>query len=128
MINLITLPQDFTVCKITDPAGVNLADEFLFLARTDEELSLVCETKSVPANVIAAETGWKGLKIAGALDFSLVGIMAGIAGCLAAAGISLFVVSTYNTDYIFLKEKVFAEAVRTLRSQGYRITQADPAH
>ncbi len=120
-MELKRIAQEFTVCKIADIGGVDFGREFVFLSKTDEELSLVCETVCVPANVLIAEDGWKGLKITGILDFGMVGVIAEISRHLAAAGISLFVVSTYNTDYILLKADRYEEGIKVLQKQGYTI-------
>jgi len=118
-MNLQVLPQAFTVCQIADLSGVDFTRNFVFVAKTDAELSLVCETESVPQNTLAREDGWRGFRISGVLDFSLVGILAKISGILAAQGISIFAVSTYNTDYIFTKADVFDQAIAALSSAGY---------
>ncbi|MDR2888501.1 MAG: ACT domain-containing protein [Lachnospiraceae bacterium] len=119
VIGLIRLEPEFTVAKVADLSGVDFNREYVFLSKTDDELSLVCESSRLPSQCEAAERGWRGLKIEGMLDFGLVGIIAGISGCLAAAGIGLFVVSTYNTDYIFLKSEHLEEAVKVLKEKGY---------
>ena len=113
------LPADFSVCKVTDYSQVDPNAPYCFLAKTDAENSLVCETGRVPANVIAREDGWRALRIAGTLDFSLVGILAKIAATLADAGVSIFAVSTYDTDYILVKD--LSGAVRALDAAGYKI-------
>ena len=98
-----TLDLDFSICKINDISGVDFSRLFVFLSKTDEEISLVCESKHVPANATAVEPDWKGFRVDGVLDFGLVGVIASITKVLADAEISVFVVSTYNTDYVFLK-------------------------
>jgi len=113
------LKYDFTVCKIDSVERADFARDFVFLAKTDDEISLVCESSSVPSNAIAAEAGWKALKISGILDFGMIGVIARIANILAQAGISVFVVSTYNTDYIFIKAINFDKGVQTLVGNGY---------
>ena len=118
-MNLQVLPQAFTVCQISDVSGVDFSREFVFLSRTDEELSLVCETSFVPANTLAREDGWRGFRVCGVLEFSLVGILAELSGILAKSGISIFAVSTYNTDYIFTKADVFDRAMAALSAAGY---------
>lgn len=122
-MNLNVLPQAFSVCQISDLSGVDFTREFVFLSKTDEELSLVCETAAVPANAAAREDGWRGFRVCGVLDFSLVGILAELSGILAKAGISIFAVSTYNTDYLFTKADVFDRALETLASAGYAILE-----
>ena len=92
---------DFTVCKVRDYRKVCLEDEFCFIGKTDRENSLVCRTESVPDNVLEREDGWRAFRMQGILDFSLVGILAEIAGLLAQQGISIFAVSTFDTIYVF---------------------------
>lgn len=115
------LEYDFSVCKVADLSEVNVADEFVFIGKTDEEISLVCLTCSVPENVTEKSDGWKGFRVCGVLDFSLVGILSGISGVLADAGIGIFAVSTYNTDYIFVKQENFKKSLALLAKAGYRI-------
>ena len=71
-----------------------------FLGKTDEEISLVCETQYKPSNCTAEEDGWRGFRIKGELDFSLIGILSKISTILAEAKVGIFAVSTYNTDYM----------------------------
>lgn len=118
-MDIFVLPQAFTVCQLSDVSGVNSSREFVFFSRIDEELSLVCETSFTPANTLAREDGWRGFRVCGVLEFSLVGILAEISGILAGQGISIFAVSTYNTDYIFTKADVFDRAIAALSSAGY---------
>ena len=111
----------FSVCKIEDLSKVNFEDEYWFLSRTDEELSLVCQTKYVPENHIACEKGWRAFRIQGVLDFSLIGILSKISTLLAENKIGIFAVSTFNTDYILVKENQFALALEVLEEAGYSI-------
>ncbi len=115
------LRESFSVCKVTDYTQVNLEDEYCFIGKTDEENSLVCIAEHVPRNTIEREDGWRAFRIAGTLDFALVGILSKIAGLLAEHKISIFAVSTYNTDYVFLKEDKFNEALAVLEENGYGI-------
>ena len=121
MKELRKLAGDFTVCKVENLEQVDLTREFVFLSKTDDEISLLCESEFVPQNVITLEAGWKGLKISGMLDFEMVGVISRISGLLAEAGISVFVVSTYNTDYIFVKAENFDESARVLVCNGYEV-------
>lgn len=118
-MNLQVLPQAFTVCQVSDISDIDFSREFVFFSRTDEELSLVCETSFVPATNLTREDGWRGFRVSGVLEFSLVGILAKISSILAEQGISIFAVSTYNTDYIFTKADVFDRAIAALSSAGY---------
>ena len=96
--------QDFSVCKVKDYSLVNLNAEYSFIGKTDEEKSLVCVTSDVPPNVIQRDDGWKGFRIQGILDFSLIGILSKITEILAKNSISIFAISTYNTDYVLIKK------------------------
>lgn len=117
------LKQDFSVCKVADYSRVNLDAEYCFIGKTDEEKSLVCVTGDVPPNVIHRDDGWKGFRIQGILDFSLIGILAGIAALLAENGISIFAISTYNTDYVLVKKESYPKAMDILGRAGYEIVE-----
>ena len=122
-MNLQVLPQAFTVCQISDLSGVDFSRDFVFLSKTDEELSLVCETEFVPQNTLTREDGWRAFRVQGVLEFSLVGILAELSGLLATAGISIFAVSTYNTDYLLTRADVFDRALESLANAGYAILE-----
>lgn len=109
-IKIKAIGGDFSVCKVKDYSKVNLDTEFCFTGRTNEEKSLVCLTKDVPENTIEREDGWKAFRIEGILDFSLIGILSKISALLAENEIGLFVISTYNTDYILVKEENYTRA------------------
>ena len=79
------LDGDFSVCQLGGPEGISFADDFLFLGKTDQELSLVCRSETAPDNALAREDGWKAFRIEGALDFSLVGVLAELAGFAGAS-------------------------------------------
>ncbi|MGL4799583.1 MAG: ACT domain-containing protein [Cellulosilyticaceae bacterium] len=118
-MKLKLLSEQFSVCKIADVGQVNWEDRYCFVGKTDEELSLVCSSKYVPADTLACEEGWRGFRIEGVLDFSLIGILAKISTILAEQKIGIFVVSTFNTDYILIKEEKLEETVEVLEKQGY---------
>lgn len=113
--------QDFSVCQVKDYSLVNLDSEYNFIGKTDEEKSLVCITSEVPANVIQRDDGWKAFRIQGVLDFSLIGILSKIASILADNGISIFAVSTYNTDYVLIKKENYQKGLDVLQGAGYKI-------
>lgn len=115
------IPKDFCVCKVKDLAQVSFQDEYCFFAKTDEELSLVCTKDCIPEDTLVKETGWKAFRIQGILDFSQIGILSSISVRLAENNISIFAVSTYNTDYIFVKEDKFQKAIAVLKECGYTI-------
>ena len=116
------LRSDFSVCKLRDLSRLNLSSGFYFLAKTNDELSLVCFTEDVPDNALTADHDWKAFRIEGQLDFSLVGILSRIAAILAVNNISIFAVSTYDTDYILVKSHHVEEAREALGAEGYEIS------
>ena len=120
-MELKRLDHKFTVCKITETATFNMAADFYFLGKTDEELSLVCKTEDTPQNTVERDDGWRGFRIQGVLDFSLIGILSKLSGILAEHRIGIFAVSTYTTDYIFVKEENYARALTVLASEGYTV-------
>lgn len=120
-MKLKVLPRTLTVCKLADAAAIDLNQDFYFLARTDEELSLVCRTDATPANTTDRDDGWRGFRIEGVLDFSLIGILSKLSAILAEHKIGIFAVSTFNTDYILVKEENFNRALRALAEKGYTI-------
>ena len=117
------IQQDFAICKVKDLTKVDFADEFCFIGKTDEELSLVCSTNRIPDNVTDCDDGWRAFRIQGVLDFSLIGILSKISTLLAENKIGIFAVSTYNTDYILTKADHFETAIEVLRSNGYQISR-----
>jgi len=124
-MKLEKLPYDLTVCKLTKTADIDLNKAFYFIGKTDEELSLVCRTEDTPACTAAREDGWKGFRISGVLDFSLIGILSRLSGILAENNIGIFAVSTYNTDYILVKAEDFDRAIVALSDAGCEIFQKD---
>lgn len=115
------LHKDFTVCKVEDYSKVELGSEFCFTGKTDEECSLVCLTEKTPSNTVEREDGWRAFRIQGVLDFSLIGILSKIATILADEKIGIFAVSTFNTDYIFVKKENEPMAIESLAQNGYTI-------
>lgn len=93
---------------------------FFAVTRTPGELSVVLPEAAVEAGW-RAEKGWRCLAVAGPLDFALTGVLASLASPLAAAGVSLFAVSTYDTDYLLVREEDLARAVAALRNAGHRV-------
>lgn len=123
IIEIKRLNQDFSVCKVIDYSLVNLNAEYNFIGKTDEEKSLVCLTSDVPPNVIERDDGWKGFRIQGILDFSLIGILSKIAEILAKNSISIFAISTYNTDYVLIKKENYQKALDILEYSGYEVVE-----
>ena len=120
-IKLKIIEDTFSVCKVKDYSETDLQAAFVFVGSTDEEKSLVCPTRLVPANTIERDDGWQAFRIEGVLDFSLIGILAKISTCLAENDIGIFAISTFNTDYILTKAENFEKAVKTLEAKGYKI-------
>ena len=116
MMEIKKIDHNFSVCQVEDYSLVNLNSEYSFIGKTDEEKSLVCITDEVPANVIQQDDGWKAFRIQGVLNFSLIGILAKIAAALADNGISIFAVSTYNTDYVLMKKENYQKALDILQT------------
>lgn len=117
------IKEEFTVCKVKDFSEVDLTDTYCFVGKTDEECSLVCATEKTPESTIEREDGWRAFRLKGVLDFSLTGILAKIADLLAHREISIFAVSTYNTDYVLIKKEQFKKALSVLKEDGYSIAE-----
>lgn len=121
IMELKKLDYALTVCKVTSELDIDLNKEFYFIGKTDEEYSLVCLTEDTPIHTKEREDGWKGFRIQGVLDFSMTGILSKLSGILADNKIGIFAVSTFNTDYILVKEENFDRALKALASAGYDI-------
>jgi hypothetical protein len=120
---LIILSDQFAVCRLSPDADIPAWSQnakFFSITRSKDELSVVCLGKDVPGNILA-ECGWRALKVKGALDFSLTGILASITNPLAKAKIPVFVISTYDTDYIFVRENHLSQAISVLGKEGHSI-------
>ena len=115
------IDYNFSVCKVADYSLVKLDSEYSFIGKTDEEKSLVCITEDVPSNVTEREDGWMAFRIQGVLDFSMIGILSEISGILAENKIGIFVISTYNTDYVLTKKENYQRALDILNRAGYKI-------
>jgi len=120
-MELKRIGHKLTVCKVTDVSDIGLDADFYFIGRTDEEISLVCKTEDTPQNTIERDDGWRGFRIQGILDFSLIGILSKLSGILAEHKIGIFAVSTFNTDYILVKEENYERALRVLAAEGYTV-------
>lgn len=120
-MRLILLPDILAICRLAPdedlPAWAMQSSSFFAVTRTADELSIVCSDAVVPVGT-RCERPWKALKIVGPLDFSLVGILAPLVTALAQAGISIFAVSTFDTDYILVKEEQAAHAIEVLQNMS----------
>jgi hypothetical protein len=126
-MELLLHPEHYAVCRLgpaaADP-GWGEGGGLRSLTRSAEELSLVCVEAGLPANTGDAmlSRGWRCLRVAGSLDFSMVGVLSALASPLAAAGVSIFAVSTYDTDYLLVRADALAAAVAALEAAGQRVT------
>lgn len=120
-IVLEPLKVELSVCKVEDYSRVDITSPFCFTGATDEEYSLVCPTHMVPDNTTERDDGWRAFRIAGILDFSLIGILSRISGVLAESGIGIFAISTFNTDYVLTKSDNYDAALKVLEDAGCRI-------
>ena len=120
-MELKRLEYDLTVCKVLSESDLDLTNDFYFIGKTDEEVSLVCRTEDTPPATTERDDGWRGFRIQGVLDFSLIGILSKLSGILAEHKIGIFAVSTYNTDYILVKEENLERALRVLIAEGYSV-------
>ncbi|HET8773035.1 MAG TPA: ACT domain-containing protein [Thermoanaerobaculia bacterium] len=121
-MRLSILPSPVAVCRLAPDAAVPdwARGAFLSVTRTADELSVVCDDDAVPPDV-QAERGWRALKLEGPIPFEMTGVAAALLAPLAKAQISIFLISTYDTDYLLLKSESFAHAVDVLRGAGYAI-------
>jgi len=120
VLELRLLPDVFAVCRLDPSAEAPAAPArgFHSVTRTEEELSVICVETAVPDDAVV-EPGWRGLQVAGPLDFALTGVAAALTTPLAAAGISVLPVATYDTDYLFVRESSLADAVAALACAGH---------
>ncbi|WP_411679769.1 ACT domain-containing protein [Clostridium thailandense] len=123
ILTMKLLKEKYGVCKLDKtedtPEWVKNS-EFFSITRTSDELSIVCSEANIPNN-IKCEKDWRVLKVEGPLDFSLIGILASISTILAQKGISIFAISTYDTDYILIKNKDIDNAISSLLEEEYEV-------
>ena len=121
MMRIEVLEPEFTVCRVTDYSKVDLEGEFVFTGSTDGERSLVCPTTAVPDDTVSREDGWRAFRIVGQLNFSLVGVLASMTSALAAEGIPVFAVSTFDTDFVLVRSRDLSDAADALRGSGFEV-------
>lgn len=122
-VQIEALSVALSVCKVSDYSQVDMNTELCFIAKIEEENSLGYPTSKLPENIIDKEDGWQAMRIKGILDFSYIGIIAGITEVLANHAIGVFVISTFNTDYILVKAEDMVKALEVLRTKGYSIVE-----
>ena len=123
ILTLTVVGESLSICRLD--AGEEVPEwatsaPFFSVTRTEDEVSMVCPERVVPEGV-PRHRSWRALKIEGPLDPSLVGILASVASQLAEAGASIFAVSTFDTDYVLLREEQLGLAIDTLRENGHRV-------
>lgn len=130
-MKLELLNGEFAIARLnaTDgmPSWVNAqvrSADFLSITKTADELSIVCESSLVPEG-IRAQRGWRALKIEGPLDFALVGVLVSIVQPLVSAGISIFAISTFDTDYVLVGGAQLGAAIAALQSAGHDVRMAE---
>src|SRR5262245_43033763 len=122
-LTLLVLPDLFAVCRLdpSDPVPSWAFDAvFSSITRTADELSILCPERSVPEG-IHCEKNWRCLRVAGTIEFSVVGVLASLVFPLAEQGISVFAISTFDTDYLLVKDKDFGMARAALRAAGHSV-------
>lgn len=115
-LSLSVMPGIFAVCRFAPTAPIpawSYERPFFSISKTEDELSIVCLEHQIPEGV-KAETGWRGIKVEGPLDFSLTGILASLSQPLAEGGVSIFAISTYDTDYLLVKQHSLPKAIEIL--------------
>ncbi len=120
---LSLLSATFAICRLEKGASLPpwiQTEPFFSLTGTPDELSLVCPVEPIPAEV-QADRGWRCFKLHGPFPFSLVGILNSVTIPLAEANIGIFAVSTYDTDYVLVKEEHVQQAIATLSAAGHTI-------
>lgn len=126
-LTLDLLADELAVCRLpVDAAVPNWAwsGGLVSITGTDDELSLVCAADAVPYD-IDHTAGWRAFKVRGPLDFDLVGVLAGLSTALADAGVSIFAISTYDTDYVLVRAEQLDTAVVALEGAGYGVVSAE---
>lgn len=120
-LTLEVLPGTHAVCRLDASAAVPgwaAAGPLASVTRTDVELSIVCAQAAVPPGV-RCEGGWRGLRVRGPLGFGMTGVLASLASPLASSGVSIFVISTFDTDYLLVQERDIGRARDALERAGH---------
>lgn len=120
-LSMILLPGEYSLCRLSSNESIPswvFASAFYTISKSADELSIIAESGFVPAD-IKAESGWQILKIEQTLDLALTGITAKFSTALAAAGVNLCVIATYDTDYIMVKQEKLDIAIPALQKAGF---------
>ncbi len=128
-LQLSLLPEEFAVCRFPREAAVPhwvTAGELYCVTRTADELSLVCPVRELPGELppsAKVTAGWRALKLHGPFAFEETGVLASILSPLAGAGVSIFALSTYDTDYVLVRAGQMERAIAALTSSGHAINR-----
>ncbi len=127
--NLTVLPGSFAIVRLAADAPLPrwaMQGGFFSVTRTSDELSVACVANQVPGDV-ASETGWRALKVKGPFALSEIGVLATLTAPLAEAKVSLFAISTFDTDYLLVAEKQLSAAIAALKGAGHCIEESGAA-
>jgi hypothetical protein len=128
-LDLTVLPGSFAIVRLAADAPLPrwaIEGGFFSVTRTSDELSVVCLAGQIPAGV-SAERGWRALKVKGPFALSEIGVLAALTAPMAEAKVSVFAVSTFDTDYLLVGEKQVSAAIAALKSAGHRVEESGPA-
>ena len=123
-LKFILLKDSYTIYKLKSKADIPPAvfrSDFYSVTGTNKELSVVCKINLSPGDTLESNKDWRVLTVSGPLDLSLTGIIAEISGLLKEKEISVFTISTYETDHILVKSKDLKQAVETLKNGGHEV-------
>lgn len=123
-LTLALVPDLLTICRLDARAPIPdwARGDFVAITRTRDELAIVCAQSNVPDGIVC-ERDWRALRVVGHLDFALIGILASLSAPLADAGLSIFALSTFDTDYILVKARDLDKAWRALQTAGHIIEE-----
>lgn len=124
---LMVLPEIFAIVRLAADAPLPLwaiEGDLFSVTRTSDELSVVCRANQVPSS-LTAEMGWRALKVQGPFTLSEIGVLAALSAPLAQAKVSLFAISTFDTDYLLVSDKKLDAAIAALRAAGHAVSNSD---
>jgi hypothetical protein len=126
LMRLLLLPEGYAVCRLGPAAEApswGAGASLWSLTRTPDETSLVCAESGLPADTgaVVVSRGWRALRVAGSMDLSIVGVMAQLSSALAAVGVAIFVIATYDTDYLLVRADDLEKAAAALEAAGHTV-------
>ncbi len=122
-LELEVLPERLAICRLDPEDGLvdwDPSGDFMSITFTETEISVVCEEAVAPAGA-KFERGWRCLRVDGPLEFEMVGVLASLTHALADAGVSVFALSTYETDYLLVRGTVLDQAIEALEGGGHTV-------